>query len=442
MADAELTNKERRKARKAERAKPQETATTKKRKSEAEPEVQQDADALTEERKEVSETSPAPNAESIDEDEEPPLSHKELRKRRKMEKSQAQKQGQSEPVKPSGPPKRSPFSVWIGNLSFTITSEDLTRWLSDHDITGISRVHMPSGVRSYENNKGFAFVDLPSQDQVASCVALSEQQLGGRRLLIKDGSDYTGRPGLDLSVTSNDSILGGGRTGLTKTAQRILHAQRNPPAPTLFVGNLSFETTEESIRELFEGSAQRRKKQDMDQDPSDDTENDPNLNASSAGIKKIRIGAFEDTGKCKGFAFIDFESIPKATQALVEPRNAQLLGRTLQLEYAGIDAVRRGASRNLLPDYVPTPRRRKSRLSESGEMINKSLPMDAREDSATHNDASGAPESNLLPSDTTPQRPSRKSRPPARVRPGAANAQAQRQHYAIQPASGKRTTFD
>ncbi|WFD43920.1 Nucleolar protein 13 [Malassezia psittaci] len=442
MADAELTNKERRKARKAERAKPQETAPTRKRKTEAESEVQQNADALTEENKRVPETSPAPNAESIDEDEEPPLSHKEQRKRRKMEKSLARTQDKSEPARPLAPPKRSPFSVWIGNLSFTTSSEDLTRWLSDHEITGISRVHMPSGVRSYENNKGFAYVDLPSQDQVAACVALSEQQLSGRRLLIKDGSDYTGRPGLDPSVTSNDAILGGGRTGLTKTAQRILHAQRNPPAPTLFVGNLSFETTEESIRELIEGSAQRRKQQDGDQDRSDDAENNSNSNASSAGIKKIRMGAFEDTGKCKGFAFIDFESIPKATQALIEPRNAQLLGRTLQLQYAGIDAVRRGASRNLLPDYVPTPRRRKPRLSESEGLTNGSSPIDTREAITTHDGALGASESNSLPNDATPQRPSRKPRPPARVRPGAANAQAQRQHYAIQPASGKRTTFD
>ena len=46
------------------------------------------------------------------------------------------------------------------------------------------------------------------------------------------------------------------------------------------------------------------------------------------------------------FAFIDFESTAKATAALLEPRNGRLLGRELIREYAGVDAIRRGARRH------------------------------------------------------------------------------------------------
>ena len=128
-----------------------------------------------------------------------------------------------------------------------------------------------------------------------ACVALSEESLGGRRLLIKSGTDFRGRPGLDPAAAEMGSS-NTGRTGLSKTAQRILRAQKNPPAPTLFLGNLSFETTEEAIQDLLEGSAQRRHVE---------AEANESTAPPSAGIRKIRMGTFEDTGKCKGYVSIE-----------------------------------------------------------------------------------------------------------------------------------------
>lgn len=271
-------------------------------------------------------------------------------------------------------------------------------------------------------------------------MALSEEQLAGRRLLIKNGSDFTGRPGLDVMALTGAHGASGGRTGLTKTAQKILQAQRNPAGPTLFMGNLSFETTEAAIRELLDGSAQRRYLQEHENDAEDARDADP----PGAGIKKIRMGTFEDTGKCKGFAFVDFASTTEATQALLEPRNGRLLGRSLQLEYAGVDAIRRGASRNLLPDYVPTPRRRRApKPSDDAVDSEASAPADASADAPAdaEPDASDAG-LGARGSQGPPRRVPGRSRGPTRLRPGAANAAAPRQHYAIQPSAGKRTTFE
>ncbi|WFC96105.1 Nucleolar protein 13 [Malassezia brasiliensis] len=441
MAEEELTNKERRKARKAERAQAREAEAPKKKRR-ADSDIP-DADAAEEpEAVDPPASAPADLPEAGDED--PPLSHKERRKRRRMEKAEARASEafdtQSPPSVPRAParPKRSPYSVWIGNLAFSTTQEQLTEWLRDHNIEGISRVHMPQGVRKFEYNKGFAYVDLPSQAQVEACMALSEEQLAGRRLLIKSGSDFTGRPGLDVTALTGVHGASSGRTGLTKTAQKILQAQRNPAGPTLFMGNLSFETTEEAIRELFDGSAQRRYLQEHENDPEDQRDADP----PGAGIKKIRMGTFEDTGKCKGFAFVDFVSTTDATKALLEPRNGRLLGRTLQLEYAGVDAIRRGASRNLLPDYVPTPRRRRAPKASEDAGVGAPAPADARGDAST-DATSDAPDAG--PGARGPPEPRRvpgKPRGPSRMRPGAANAAAPRQHYAIQPAAGKRITFE
>lgn len=230
----------------------------------------------------------------------------------------------------------------------------------------------------------FAYVDVPDAKGVKAGIALSEGHLDGRRLLIKSGGDYTGRPALDATAVALATVLAPtapitasdpedaitpkqGKTGLTKTAQKILRAQKNPPAPTLFVGNLSFQTTSDGLREIIENAARARdasqwnarkpeererktKKRedrdadlrgtpepvtpaaaisaptDMDEDSdSDDVEEDkPEVEAADAapkaksasvqkdkpvraegevrgaGIRKIRMGEFEDSGKCKG----------------------------------------------------------------------------------------------------------------------------------------------
>lgn len=132
----------------------------------------------------------------------------------------------------------------------------------------------------------FAYVDFPTETDQSIAVGLSEQHLDGRKLLIKASSDYSGRPTAsasailpsDLPASAlvqpvNDNGLGqdlhGVQSGstaaapsraivgvvpptLNRTARKILDRQRNPPGPTLFLGNLGFETGAEDIREMFD----------------------------------------------------------------------------------------------------------------------------------------------------------------------------------------------
>lgn len=279
---------------------------------------------------------------------------------------------------------------------------------TNSNLSSFSRITFPSLTIS------FCYVDVPSQEALDFGISLSEGHLDGRRLLIKSGSDFRGRPSIDplssslaLSTTSgtiphhqdpssskeedDDTEISnprGGKTGLTKTAQKILRSQKHPAGPTLFVGNLSFESTEEGLREMIERSTKLReerdevwkrtnkekkrkekreekkkknleeklkrkaekkdvdeKKKDEDEDDDDEEEDDESSDESSssdsdsdsdddddddeqedgnedekmksgekkdpkktkkpaplrgAGIRKIRMGTFEDTGKCKG----------------------------------------------------------------------------------------------------------------------------------------------
>ena len=95
-------------------------------------------------------------------------------------------------------------------------------------------------------------------------------------------------------------------------AQKILAAQKQPPGPTLFFGNLGFEATEDSIWQLLE--AHRRKPAETlvndneDKSVGNEEEEDPKPKSRGKGsqkedkwIRKIRMGTFEDSGKCKGW---------------------------------------------------------------------------------------------------------------------------------------------
>jgi hypothetical protein len=80
----------------------------------------------------------------------------------------------------------------------------------------------------------------------------------------------------------------------------------------LFFGNLGFEATDDSIRQLLEAHRKKPVKSPVENDgeesPSDEEEDSkPKVSTKEKEskkedqwIRKIRMGTFEDSGKCKG----------------------------------------------------------------------------------------------------------------------------------------------
>ena len=178
-------------------------------------------------------------------------------------------------------------------------------------------------------------------------IGLSEQHLNGRKLLIKASTVYTGRPATSTVAAGAGAAIAmaaseGGKT-LSKTQRKILNQQKNAPAPCLFFGNLGFETTADDIKQMIEShheaaqlwqpksklpkkkgerkskkskkdvkddsdsdsesesDAENEEKNDSEKSEAEDPEDKPSLpSTSTAGIRKVRIGTFEDSGKCKG----------------------------------------------------------------------------------------------------------------------------------------------
>jgi RNA recognition motif-containing protein len=171
---------------------------------------------------------------------------------------------------------RSPYGIWIGNLSFSTTKQELQSFMSgdeEHPIpeVEITRIHLPlsttaSGPRS--QNKGFAYVDFSSPQAQQKALQLSEKLLMGRRVLIKSSRDFEGRPEKSQST---------GIGSKTASSKRV------------FLGNLDFDVTKDDLESHFE---------------------------VCGPIAKVQIATFEDSGKCKGYAWIDFEDIAAAAAAV------------------------------------------------------------------------------------------------------------------------------
>lgn len=219
-----------------------------------------------------------------------PPSKKALRALKKGKPLPPSKSGADSPEPEATAPKkevekRSEHGVWVGNLPFHVSKADLKSFIvGNSEITeeGITRVHMPGpndnkSANKVEapkkfvkvvNNKGFAYVDFSTAEAVKQAVDLSELLLGGRRVLIKDNKSFEGRPEKTKAETRNDG---------------------KPPSKRVFLGNLSFDTTEESLTEHFE---------------------------KCGVVESVKVATFEDTGKCKGYAWIVFEELAGAENAV------------------------------------------------------------------------------------------------------------------------------
>ena len=178
------------------------------------------------------------------------------------------------------PKQRTDHGIWIGNLPFTVSKEDLRQFLDseggipDDDIV---RVHLPppkDAARKFDKNRGFAYIDFSTQEILDKALLLTEKLLSGRRVLIKNAKNFEGRP-----PKSDEGKLqatdGGGKA--------------KEPNKRIFVGNLGFDVTREELVEHF----------------------------SQAGeVEDVFLATFEDSGKCKGFGWVTFAGIEGAAAAV------------------------------------------------------------------------------------------------------------------------------
>ncbi|KAH3002989.1 hypothetical protein KXV73_001279, partial [Aspergillus fumigatus] len=83
--------------------------------------------------------------------------------------------------------------------------------------------------------------------------------------------------------------------------------QTSPESDTLFVGNIPFSANEDSVSELF---------------------------GQSGTIVGIRLPTDPESGRPKGFGYVQFSSVDEARQAFNDLNGAELNGRPVRLDFS------------------------------------------------------------------------------------------------------------
>ncbi|KAF3023752.1 hypothetical protein E8E14_014263 [Neopestalotiopsis sp. 37M] len=183
--------------------------------------------------------------------------------------------------------KRSEYGVWIGNLPFHLTRADLFKWLVDSSggviqESNITRVNLPTsknarareGEQSKPQNRGFAYVDFDTEAPAIAAMSLTETQMEGRNVLIKNSTNFEGRPQKEAAENAAAS---------TQAAKKTEGSRK------IYVGNLPFQATEDDIWAHFE---------------------------KCGTIDWVKVATFEDSGKCKGYGWVKFKEIESAESAV------------------------------------------------------------------------------------------------------------------------------
>ncbi|KAF2201813.1 hypothetical protein GQ43DRAFT_440239 [Delitschia confertaspora ATCC 74209] len=312
--------------------------------------------------------------------------------------------------------KRSQYGVWIGNLPWSATKATLRSFLTEHsDITDdqITRVHMPPPSKSTNAmgdfkplNKGFAYVDFSTELAMYSAIALTETKMDGRRpLLIKNANNFEGRPKKAAGeADGKDGNVAGAING-------------KPPNKRVFIGNLAFDVTKEDLEEHF---------------------------GQCGEIALTHMATFEDSGKCKGYAWITFEDIEAATTAV--------RGYIFKQDEDDKDEESGDEDK----PAKENKKQKKGRKWFINRLRGRDLRCEFAEDSTVRYNKRYGPKDKAENEKTEDPnyRPFNKhSQPPAKpqerrkvdartIRPGAAHTSAPRASQAIVASQGKKMTFD
>ncbi|KAI2466423.1 hypothetical protein F4781DRAFT_353256 [Annulohypoxylon bovei var. microspora] len=212
--------------------------------------------------------------------------------------------GEAKGAKGDKKSQRAEHGVWIGNLPFTLTRVELFKWLVESSggaikEENITRVNLPMSKntdrdRRYGNpdeppkrqNRGFAYVDFDVESASVAALALTETEIDGRKLLIKNSNSYEGRPKKEASGENgaDGATPTGAANGGATTTEKI-----TPTSKKIYVGNLSFQTIEDDLRAHFEKCGE---------------------------VEWIKVATFEDSGKCKGFGWVKFKEAEAASWAV------------------------------------------------------------------------------------------------------------------------------
>lgn len=176
-------------------------------------------------------------------------------------------------------------SVFVGRLSWNVDNDWLAQEFAECGEIESAHVQMD---RNTGRSRGFGYVHFKTADAVEKALALSGKEIDGRAVNV----DKSNPPDKKASMEKRAQVFGDASS---------------PPSAVLFVGNLSFGVDEDTLWETF---------------------------GEHGDVKSVRVPTDRDSGKPKGFAYVEFSEVGAAKTAHGALQGFELDGRSLRLDFS------------------------------------------------------------------------------------------------------------
>lgn len=206
---------------------------------------------------------------------------------------------QSPPSSPTKGESGPTYEAFVKNLAFSVSDTDIKKFFERCGT--VERVNVLKNF-STGRSKGVAFVRFSDEAALEKALGLSGQDFEGRSITVEKTIPKEERP-------AGNPRNGGNRRNNSDN-------EKDPNSTSVFVGNLSYTTTEDSLRQLF---------------------------SSCGAIKEVRV-ATDSTGGSRGFAHVDFES-PESVEQAVQKSGQEVDGRSIRVDFSNKRREGGGGSR-------------------------------------------------------------------------------------------------
>ncbi|KAG1764634.1 hypothetical protein EDD22DRAFT_445076 [Suillus occidentalis] len=176
-------------------------------------------------------------------------------------------------------------SIFVGRLSWNVDNDWLAQEFASCGEIVSAQVQTD---RTTGKSRGFGYVHFTSADAVEKALEMNGKEIDGRPVNI----DKSTPP--DKSAVRENRAKSFGDT-------------QSPASTVLFVGNLSFGVNEDQLWEVF---------------------------GEHGDVKSVRVPTDRESGRPKGFAYVEFSALEAAQTAHGQLQGFELDGRSLRLDYS------------------------------------------------------------------------------------------------------------
>ena len=202
------------------------------------------------------------------------------------------------------------MNIYVGNLSYNVIEENLRQAFETFGQVSSAMIVKD---KYSSQPRGFGFVEMPDQAEAQAAINnLNGKELLGQRMNVNEAYPRTGRG------RSGGQSLDGKTIKVNEAQEKSVRGASESMAKKLFVGGLSWDTTDDGLRQAF---------------------------ASYGEVTEAMVITDHDTGRSRGFGFVTFAQDEDAKTAISKMDGTSLDGKTIKVNEAQ-EKTRRGGGRS------------------------------------------------------------------------------------------------